>query len=80
MAEVAVAAHQTLGLSDLSRTDVIVDRDGVPWLLDVNVAPGMTETSLLPQSVQAAGLDLGVLARELLATAVDRHLQNQNAG
>ncbi|TDC48302.1 D-alanine--D-alanine ligase [Jiangella ureilytica] len=73
VAEVGVAAHRTLGLSDLSRTDVIVDRDGVPWLLDVNVAPGMTETSLLPQSVQAAGLDLGVLARDLLAAAVERH-------
>ena len=73
VAEVGVAAHRTLGLSDLSRTDVIVDRDGIPWLLDVNVAPGMTETSLLPQSVQAAGLDLGVLARELLVAAVDRH-------
>ncbi|TDD72280.1 D-alanine--D-alanine ligase [Jiangella aurantiaca] len=75
VAQVAVAAHQTLGLSDLSRTDLIVDRDGVPWLLDINVAPGMTETSLLPQAVQAAGLDLGVLARELLAAAVDRHLR-----
>lgn len=73
VAEVGVAAHRTLGLSDLSRTDVIVDRDGIPWLLDVNVAPGMTETSLLPQSVLAAGLDLGVLARELLVAAVDRH-------
>lgn len=73
VADAAVAAHRTLGLSDLSRTDLIVDGDGVPWLLDVNVAPGMTETSLLPQSVQAAGLDLGVLARELLVTAVDRH-------
>ncbi|TDE12606.1 D-alanine--D-alanine ligase family protein [Jiangella asiatica] len=73
VADVAVAAHKMLGLRDLSRTDVIVDDDGVPWLLDVNVAPGMTETSLLPQAVQAAGLDLGLLARDLLAAAVARH-------
>lgn len=73
VAEAAVVAHQTLGLRDLSRTDLIVDADGVAWLLDVNVAPGMTETSLLPQAVRAAGLDLGVLTRELLAVAVERH-------
>ncbi|WP_035813001.1 D-alanine--D-alanine ligase family protein [Jiangella gansuensis] len=79
VAEVAVAAHRTLGLRDLSRTDVIVDADGMPWLLDVNVAPGMTETSLLPQAVQAAGLDLGLLARDLLAVAVGRHHRDSDA-
>ncbi len=36
------------------------------WFLEVNVAPGMTETSLVPLSVEAAGLDLG----EVLATLV----------
>lgn len=73
VATAAVTAHRTLGLRDLSRIDLIVDADGLPWLIDVNVAPGMTETSLLPQAVQAAGLDLGVLVRELLAVAVARH-------
>lgn len=72
VAAAAVTAHRTLGLRDLSRTDLIVDADGRPWLLDVNVAPGMTETSLFPQAVQSAGLDLGVLARDLLTVAVDR--------
>ena len=47
-----------LGLRDLSRTDLIVDRPARarPWFLEVNVAPGMTETSLLPQAAEAAGL------------------------
>lgn len=73
VAQAAITAHEALGLRDLSRTDLIVDAAGTPWLIDVNVAPGMTETSLLPQSVQAAGLDLGVLARDLLVAAVARH-------
>ncbi len=72
VADVAIAAHRALGLRDMSRTDVIVDGDGHPWLLDVNVAPGMTETSLLPQAVQAAGIDLGVLTRDLLWVAATR--------
>ena len=58
-ARVAVAAHQALGLRDLSRSDLIVDADGTVWFLEVNVAPGFTETSTVPLSVQAAGLDLG---------------------
>jgi D-alanine-D-alanine ligase len=74
-AEAALRAHEVLGLRDLSRTDMIVDAEGRPWFLDMNVTPGMTETSLLPQSVAAAGLDLGELVRDLLAQAVQRDAQ-----
>lgn len=69
VAGAAVTAHEALGLRYISRTDMIVDARGTPWLLDVNVAPGMTETSLLPQSVRAAGIGLGDLARDLLVAA-----------
>src|SRR5205807_1154689 len=68
----AVTPHEALGLRDLSRTDIIVDRDGTPWFLEVNVAPGMTETSLLPQAAAAAGVDLGALCRDLLHVAAAR--------
>ncbi|MPZ61170.1 MAG: D-alanine--D-alanine ligase [Propionibacteriales bacterium] len=68
-ARAAVTAHEALGLRDISRSDLIVDEDGQVWFLEVNVAPGMTETSLVPLSVQAAGLDLGELCAELLAVA-----------
>jgi D-alanine-D-alanine ligase len=68
----AVTAHETLGLRDLSRTDLIVDAEGIPWFLEVNVAPGMTETSLLPQAAVAAKLDLGSLYQELLHAAALR--------
>ncbi|WP_027342854.1 D-alanine--D-alanine ligase family protein [Hamadaea tsunoensis] len=68
VAEVALAAHKALGLRDLSRVDLIVGADGEITVLEVNVAPGMTETSLLPMAVQAAGLDFG----QVLATLVQR--------
>ena len=60
-ARVAVAAHRALDLRDLSRSDLIVDADGAVWFLEVNVAPGMTETSLVPLALEAAGLDLGTV-------------------
>lgn len=72
VAAAAVTAHQALGLRDLSRSDLLVDRSGTPWLIDVNVSPGMTETSLLPQAARAASLQLGPLAADLLACASRR--------
>ncbi|MDT7539087.1 MAG: D-alanine-D-alanine ligase [Actinomycetota bacterium] len=72
VSRVAVAAHAALGLRDLSRVDLIVDASGVVQLLEVNVSPGMTETSLLPMAVEADGLELGVVLGELLERAARR--------
>jgi D-alanine-D-alanine ligase len=70
VAEVALTAHQVLGLSGLSRADLIVDADGIVHILEVNVAPGMTETSLMPQAIEAAGLDLGEVCAALVRDAI----------
>ena len=51
----AMTVHRTLGLGNLSRTDLILDDAGTPWFVDVNVVPGMTETSLLPLAAEADG-------------------------
>ena len=71
-ARVAVVAHEALGLRDLSRSDLMVDADGQVWFLEVNVAPGMTETSTVPLAVAAAGLELGPLVADLVRAAVRR--------
>jgi D-alanine-D-alanine ligase len=71
-ARVAVTAHEVLGLRDLSRSDLMVDEGGTVWFLEVNVAPGLTETSTVPLSVQGAGLDLGGLVADLVRSAVAR--------
>ena len=71
-AQAAVAAHEALGLRDLSRSDLIVDAGGQVWFLEVNVAPGLTETSTVPLSVTAAGLDLGDLVADLVRAAIVR--------
>ncbi|HEY8317581.1 MAG TPA: D-alanine--D-alanine ligase [Amnibacterium sp.] len=68
--ELAVLAHTALGLRHLSRSDMIVDADGRPWFLEVNVMPGLTETSLLPQALKAGGHDLGAAYAELTRYAL----------
>ncbi|TFV62233.1 UNVERIFIED_ORG: D-alanine--D-alanine ligase [Bacillus sp. AZ43] len=66
-AALAVQVHEVLGLADLSRTDAIVSPDGEVHFLEVNVSPGLTETSMFPMSVEAAGLELGDVLARLLA-------------
>ncbi len=73
VAAVALEAHSGLGLRDWSRTDLIVDASGTPWFLELNVAPGMTETSLFPQALSEAGVGLGELARDLVLNAIARN-------
>ena len=69
-AQLAVDVHRELGLTDLSRTDAIVTADGEVHFLEVNVSPGLTETSMFPMAVEAAGFELGdVLARLLTRRA-----------
>lgn len=72
-ARVAVAAHQALGLLDLSRTDAIVTGAGEVFVLETNVAPGMTETSTYPMALEEAGLDFGGFCRDLAAQAAQRN-------
>nr|WP_189332015.1 D-alanine--D-alanine ligase [Actinoplanes ianthinogenes] len=72
VSETALNAYKALGLRDLSRIDVIVAEGGEPQVLGCNVSPGLTETSLLPLAVQAAGVDLGAVLGALVERAVAR--------
>ena len=65
-AEEAVAALHCKGAP---RVDMIVDGGGEPLVLEINTLPGMTETSLLPKSADAAGIGFEELCLRILATA-----------
>ncbi len=71
-AALAIGAHRAIGLRDVSRTDAIIDADGTVQFLEVNVSPGLTETSMLPMSVTAAGEDLGQVYSALVERAIAR--------
>ena len=49
-----------------------MDPSGKVYFLEANVAPGMTDTSMLPMALEAAGHDFGVLCRDLLLVAAAR--------
>jgi D-alanine-D-alanine ligase len=72
VARIAVTAHSVLGLRDISRTDLIVDDAGTAYFLEVNVSPGMTETSTLPLALEASGHSFGSTCVSLLELAAAR--------
>jgi len=62
----ALAAHNSLGCKGATRVDLRLDRNGNPFVLEVNTIPGMTETSLLPKIAGLAGLSFPGLIEEIL--------------
>jgi D-alanine-D-alanine ligase len=72
VAHQAGRAARALRLRDLTRVDLIVDGAGQPWVLEVNVSPGMTETSLVPMAAQAAGMSLADLCDNIILSASGR--------
>jgi D-alanine-D-alanine ligase len=65
-------AFDALGCSGWGRVDVIRDRKGNNWLLEVNTAPGMTAHSLVPKAAAALGIDYQELCWRVLETSFDR--------
>lgn len=68
--EAALGAYRTLGCAGFSRVDLILGADG-PQVLEVNAIPGLTDTSLLPQAAEAAGMSFERLVERILDLAVD---------
>jgi D-alanine-D-alanine ligase len=67
---IALAAHQAIGCSGWSRVDVMRDRNGNFFLLEVNTAPGMTSHSLVPKAARQVGIDFETLCWRILETSL----------
>ena len=65
-------AFEVLACRDWGRIDVMRDKQGKNWLLEVNTVPGMTSHSLVPMAAQAAGLSFSQLVLVILNLALAR--------
>ena len=71
--ELALATCELLGCRGVARVDLMLEADtGELWVLECNVVPGMTETSLLPMAADAAGIDFDQLIERVLESAFER--------
>jgi D-alanine-D-alanine ligase len=71
--ELALAVYRLLGCHGVARVDLMLDeQSGELWVLETNVVPGMTATSLLPQAADAAGIGFDELIARVLQSAFTR--------
>ena len=67
--EAALGSYRALGGAGFARVDLILAADG-PWVLEANAIPGLTDTSLLPQAAEAAGISFEELVERILDLAL----------
>ncbi len=71
--QLALATYRALGCAGFARVDLMLHEDtGELFVLEANVVPGLTETSLLPQAAEAAGISFDDLISRLLGLALAR--------
>jgi D-alanine-D-alanine ligase len=69
--DLARRAFDALGCSGWGRVDVMRDREGNNWLLEVNTAPGMTSHSLVPKAGAAVGLSYPQVCLQVLSQTLE---------
>ncbi|MDV2858834.1 D-alanine--D-alanine ligase [Oceanimonas sp. CAM02] len=69
LGELCLRAFDGVAATGWGRVDLMRDRAGQWWLLEVNTVPGMTETSLVPKAARVAGLDFDQLVVRVLDMA-----------
>ena len=70
--ELAVRTYRLLGCSAFGRVDLMLGGDGELTVLEANPIPGLTETSLLPQAAEAAGISFDELVGRIVELALER--------
>lgn len=73
--DMAVRVHNLLGLRDISRIDMRMDREGRIYVLEANSIPGLTQRSLLPKAALAAGMAFDELCMRIVELAYRRGLK-----
>lgn len=67
--DVAVKVYRVLRGNGMPRVDLILDAEGVPYVLEMNTIPGMTQTSLLPMAAKKSGIEFDDLVIKILKLA-----------
>lgn len=69
--EMAKKAYRAARCKGLSRVDFIIDKSGVPNVIEINTLPGMTEMSLFPDAARYAGIDFPALVDKIVKYALE---------
>ena len=70
--DAALKMYNAIQCSGYARADFILDDNEIPWFLEINTLPGMTETSLVPKSAKAAGISFNELVQMIIDEALKK--------
>lgn len=70
--ELAVKTHNLIGCKGITRTDMFLAPDGSIKIIEINTLPGMTNTSLVPQSAKVIGIDFSHLLEIAIEETINR--------
>lgn len=70
--EISCKAYEAVGCRGYARIDLILDREGNPYILEINTLPGMTGTSLVPDAARAAGIKFPELLDLFVKMALEK--------
>jgi D-alanine-D-alanine ligase len=70
--DLALRTYELLGCEAFARVDLMLDAGDELTVLEANPIPGLTETSLLPQAAEAAGISFDDLVGRMVALSLDR--------
>ncbi|MHA6251077.1 D-alanine--D-alanine ligase [Oceanobacillus sp. CAU 1775] len=71
--EYSILAHQALNCDVYSRVDFILDEKNIPYILEVNTLPGMTPTSLFPDTAKTIGLEYNDMIEQFLNLTMEKN-------
>ncbi|MFH1540487.1 MAG: D-alanine--D-alanine ligase [Elusimicrobiota bacterium] len=71
--QLGLLSHKCLGCSVMSRVDMIVDKKNKIYVLEVNTIPGMTATSLFPESAKYDGYTFAELIKKIIELSLNQY-------
>lgn len=72
MQKIAEDAYEAIGCNPYARADIMMDKDGNMYCLEVNTLPGMTSTSLIPDEARAVGVDYPTLCENIVKLSLEK--------
>jgi D-alanine-D-alanine ligase len=77
--QLGLSACRAIGCDGIARVDLRLNSEGVPFVLEVNTIPGMTDHSLVPKAAARVGLSMTALCERAIDSAIKAHHARKNS-
>ncbi len=71
--KIAINSYKILGCKGAARVDIMLSKENIPYVLEINTIPGMTSHSLLPKAAEKVGISFNELVKEIIFGALNEN-------